>query len=181
MKRHSRPWLAPLLAGCGVAAMVIAAAGFLFIPSCRTDSGSGASSIQGKPVILSFFSPEQAKFLTRKGMTPKTDSAPRQIKALIDQMGEKKGNEPALPFALPVRAVFIRKNGVLLLDFEKTVKYNHTTVMEEMAILRSLLETITSNFKELKAVKIVIGGQEEESLAGHIDISRPLTSDDLTW
>jgi len=36
-----------------------------------------------------------------------------------------------------------------------------------------VVRTLTKNFPEVRQVKFLINGQEEETLAGHLDITRP--------
>ena len=43
-----------------------------------------------------------------------------------------------------------------------------------MMTIWSIVNTLVLNVPEIEAVKILIGGGEAETLAGHIDLSRPL-------
>jgi hypothetical protein len=47
-----------------------------------------------------------------------------------------------------------------------------------MLTLRSIMQTLVTNVPEIKRVQILIGGREVETLAGHLDIRRPL---DTSW
>jgi hypothetical protein len=47
-----------------------------------------------------------------------------------------------------------------------------------MLTLRSIMQTLVANVPEVKRVQILIEGREVETLAGHVDIRRPL---DTTW
>jgi hypothetical protein len=43
-----------------------------------------------------------------------------------------------------------------------------------MGTVFAVVNTLTYNFKSIKRVFILIDGSEKETLAGHIDLSRPL-------
>jgi hypothetical protein len=46
----------------------------------------------------------------------------------------------------------------------------------EVLAVYSLVNTLVENFSDVKQVQILIDGNESETLAGHVDISRPLMS-----
>jgi hypothetical protein len=41
----------------------------------------------------------------------------------------------------------------------------------------SLIQSLTMNIPDIKRVTILIDGKEVETLAGHIDLSQPITPD----
>jgi hypothetical protein len=181
-RKKMREWLAPVVAAAGVGIMVLAGAAFLFIPACERENSvkNGPGLLPDQKMTLYYYDPSAGKYQERSLLVPKA-SVQDQLKTLVEGLAEKTKDRPGLALALPVRNVFLRKNGLLLLDFEKTVKYNHNDALEELAAMRSLLQTVTANFKNIRAVKFLVGGQEDETLAGHMNISRPLGLDDLTW
>ena len=77
-----------------------------------------------------------------------------------------------------LRQVFINEAGIAYVDLaESAVKGVAAGVMSERLRLWSLVNSICINLEAVKAVKILVGGQEVSTLMGHIDISRPLYPD----
>jgi hypothetical protein len=110
-------------------------------------------------------------------------SFPEQIQALLGKITAW----PVPPQSQPwwtnpwhVRSVYMRKGGTLILDLEPGLEYNHqSSVGKETWLLRSILHSIQSNFPKINQVKILVNGTEQETLAGHVDITKPLTGQDL--
>lgn len=180
-------WAAP--GGAIVGVLLICSLAYMFYYSSRTELSSGKqkkiSSKAGREILLYFASPAEKKYLTRAARISKHAALREQIKQVIGNMGEKpsRKKQAALwPLPLIVRSLYLRSNGLLVLDFEKRVKYNQAAgTYEELRAIRSIVKTLTRNFKEVESIKFLVGGQETKTLAGHIDISRPLSLDDLSW
>jgi hypothetical protein len=78
-----------------------------------------------------------------------------------------------------IREVFIDDQGTAYVDFSEALSQTHPGgPWAEMLTLRSIMQTLVANVPEIKRMQILIEGREVETLAGHIDIRRPL---DTTW
>jgi hypothetical protein len=88
---------------------------------------------------------------------------------------------PVLPEETKIRGIFIDSNGICYLDFGKEVQERFPGgAWTELLSLYSIVNTLTTNFPEIKGVKILVEGYEVETLAGHIDTRYPLQRrDDL--
>ncbi|MBW2621961.1 MAG: GerMN domain-containing protein [Deltaproteobacteria bacterium] len=77
-----------------------------------------------------------------------------------------------------LRQVFVNQAGIAYVDLaESAVKGSAAGVMSARLRLWSLVNSICINLEAVKAVKILVGGQEVSTFMGHIDISRPLYPD----
>lgn len=107
---------------------------------------------------------------------PKSVHQSAMIRAVVEELIRGPyGSQPGIiPADTSLLGIFIDPAGICYLDFNAKISPFPTCglVMETM-ILRSLLETLFYNFPEIKGVQILIEGQEKETLAGHIDISKP--------
>jgi spore germination protein GerM len=84
----------------------------------------------------------------------------------------------ALPPETKLRELFILKEGLAVVDFTKEVSTNHPGgITQEMASVYSIVNSLTQNVAGVKSVQILIEGNEAETLAGHVDISRPIAED----
>jgi spore germination protein GerM len=77
------------------------------------------------------------------------------------------------------RAFYDEENRLLYLDFTSALVGGQSggSAMEILT-LTTLLRTIAVDFPEVVAVQLLVDGQEVETLAGHIDLTRPLRAKD---
>lgn len=82
---------------------------------------------------------------------------------------------PVLPEEIKVRGVFLDSDGICYIDFGREIQERFPGgVWTEVLSLYSIVNTLTTNFPEIKGVKILVEGYGVETLAGHIDIRYPL-------
>jgi spore germination protein GerM len=77
-----------------------------------------------------------------------------------------------------VRAVYLLPDGTAFVDLggaTLTAGWG-TGSHEELMAVYSVVETVTANFPEARKVRILVNGEPADTLAGHIDLGRPLTS-----
>ena len=85
---------------------------------------------------------------------------------------------PSMPKDTKVQDVFISEQGTAFVNFSTTITTNHTGgVLNELATVYSIVNSLTYNLPEIKEVKILIGGIEKETLAGHCVLLLPLQMD----
>ncbi len=70
------------------------------------------------------------------------------------------------------------REGIAFIDLSKEVSINHPGGSSgELQTIYAIVNSITLNFPEIKAVQLLIEGEVQETLAGHIDIGLPLEAD----
>ncbi len=80
-----------------------------------------------------------------------------------------------LPETVQVREVFSRED-IVWVDLGASIVDEHPGgAWTEVLTVYSIVNTVTENFSEVKLVHIIVDGRERETLAGHVDISVPLT------
>jgi hypothetical protein len=85
-----------------------------------------------------------------------------------------EGLVSAVPFPLVVRGVFVDRYGQAFVDLAPPpgpLDGSHTELLLAYAVVNSIL----LNCPELGAVQLLFGGEEVDTLTGHLDLSRPLT------
>lgn len=94
----------------------------------------------------------------------------------VQQTNNWKGLINAIPDGVKVNGAKLEEDGILFIDFSKELKERHPGgSWAEMLTIYSIVDTIIKNFPDIKRVKILIEGEEIETLAGHIDTRLPLT------
>ncbi len=79
------------------------------------------------------------------------------------------------PGARPLSVFYDERSGAVVLDFSAELKTNHPGGSAgEQATIAGILRTVALNFPEVRSCLILIAGAQEETLAGHIGLDRPL-------
>jgi hypothetical protein len=93
----------------------------------------------------------------------------------------------AEPFVSPVppgttlRNVFVTDRGEAYVDLSGEVTSAHTGgTLDELLTVYAIVDALTANLPAIKSVQMLIEGQEVATLAGHVDLRRPLAQN-LTW
>ena len=102
----------------------------------------------------------------------------KQILEKVQQGPTLPSLGPALPKDAKVDEIFISEKGTAFIDFNNLIVTNHPGgILNEQATIYSVVNSLTYNIPEIQEVKILIGGTEKESLAGHILLLLPLQMD----
>jgi hypothetical protein len=143
-----------------------------------TGKGGKEKSRERQQVTL-YFSDTNERFLfPEKRYIPQDKSREGQatelIKALVD--GSKTGLVNTFSPKTDIISVKIESDQTARINFGQNLATNHPGgSASEMATVYSLANTLITNIPEIKKVKILIEGKEQESLKGHIDIRNPFS------
>ena len=75
-----------------------------------------------------------------------------------------------------VRALFLTENGQAFVDLSRDVATAHPGgSLNEMLTIYTIVHALTFNLPAIIAVQLLVDGKEVDTLAGHIDLRRPLT------
>jgi hypothetical protein len=92
----------------------------------------------------------------------------RQILQKVLEGPKTSGLYPSVPAETKLQEVFIDDSGLLYADFSNPISANHPGGMvNEQATIYSIVNSLTYNLPEIRQVKILVGGAEKETLAGH--------------
>ncbi|MBN2431823.1 MAG: GerMN domain-containing protein [Acidobacteria bacterium] len=88
--------------------------------------------------------------------------------------GPRSGNFASIPPGVAVRQVFLVDN-LAVIDFSREIHTRHPGgVLEELATIYSIVNTIVDNVPGVERVRILVEGEERSTLAGHLHLSRNL-------
>ena len=108
----------------------------------------------------------------------------RQILQKLLDGPKKDGLYPALPRETKLQEVFIDDMGLAYVDFTSPISSNHPGgMLNEQATVYSIVNSLTYNLPEIRLVKILVGGTEKETLAGHcllLPLAMDLSITDVT-
>jgi len=94
--------------------------------------------------------------------------------------GSKKGHISPVPEDTKLREVFQDNYQTVFVDTSRDLITRHPGgVKDEILTILSIIKTVRHNFPHVSRVQILVEGQEIESIAGHVMISKPLTGDEF--
>ena len=113
---------------------------------------------------------------------PYGEGAVAQAKAIINAQLAPPA-EPfvsAVPPGTTLRALFIA-GGEAFVDLSGELMHGHPGgSLNEMLTVYTLVDSLTVNLPAVSAVQLLVDGREVETLAGHVDLRRPLAQN-LAW
>jgi len=81
----------------------------------------------------------------------------------------------AIPPGTKLRAVYVTEKGEAYVDLSKEVSSAHTGgSQDELLTIYAIVNALTSNLPAVTSVQLLVEGKEVNTLAGHIDLRRPL-------
>jgi len=136
-----------------------------------------------KLVVHLYFSDKSNSFLTAEERTLYHSDNPAEfakiiIEALID--GPRKEFMRTIPAGTTIRALYVTRDGTAYVDISNTITDSHPGgIKSELFTIYSIVNSLILNIPEIDAVKILIGGRESMTLAGHIDLGFPFKANML--
>jgi spore germination protein GerM len=87
----------------------------------------------------------------------------------------------AIPASTKLRALFVTPTGEAFVDLTGDVQSAHPGgSLNELLTVYTIVDALTENMPAITAVQVLVDGKEVETLAGHVDLRRPLAKN-LTW
>lgn len=162
-------------------------AGFSVYGVVRLTARKGGGPAEGQPgkqtprdkqaVYLYFAAAADTYLLSEKrtisGASDPAGLSKHIIEALI-RGPVKRDLVRTLPEDAACRALYLADNGVAYVDFSADIRDKHPGGSEsELLAIYSIVNSLVLNVDEIDKVKILIEGDEAETLAGHIDLRLP--------
>jgi len=87
----------------------------------------------------------------------------------------------AIPPGTTLRAVFVSDHGEAYVDFSREMAAAHPGgTLNELLTTYTVVNALTVNLPAVTAVQLLVDGREVDTLAGHVDLRRPLAKN-LSW
>jgi hypothetical protein len=133
---------------------------------------------QSKEIVHLYFADETDQYLkVEDRVVSHPDSPCLFAQILLNALfeGSNTNLNPVLPKGEFLRAVYIENDSqTAYIDLKQTIiSHFPGGVTQELLTIYAIVNTLTLNMREVKQVKIVIGGQEANTLNGHLDIRYP--------
>jgi hypothetical protein len=131
-------------------------------------------------VKLLFASETEPALVSEERAVAFSPDFPRQLRLVLEELvrGSEAGHLAPLPADTKVLAVFVTAEGLAYVDLSKEAAAGHPGgSLDERLSVYAVVDTLASNFPAVRRVQILIDGKPAQTLAGHMDLSRPLAPD----
>ena len=82
---------------------------------------------------------------------------------------------PAVPGETKLRNVFVTDRGDAFVDLSKDIVDAHPGgSINELLTIYTIVNALTANMPAIHSVQVLVNGKEVETIAGHVDVRRPL-------
>jgi hypothetical protein len=109
---------------------------------------------------------------------PLGDSVVAQARAILEAQlatAPPDGLSRTIPEGTSLRGVFASDRGEIFVDLDGAIRAAHPGgSMNELITVYTLVDAVTINLPTVTDVQILIDGREVDTLAGHVDLRRPL-------
>ena len=105
------------------------------------------------------------------------ESAAAQARQIVEALLEPapQGLASAIPPGTALRGLFLGERGDAYVDFNGSLRTNHPGgSASELLTVYAIVSVLTVNLPAITSVQILIEGHEVDTLAGHVDLRRPL-------
>ncbi|MDH4064181.1 MAG: GerMN domain-containing protein [Acidobacteriota bacterium] len=127
---------------------------------------------------LYFASADGQRLVGVEREVPLAESNVAQARILVEALLQAEAPEPlssVVPAGTVLRAVYVSSRNEVFVDLDSTVQTNHPGgSMQELLTVYGLVNTLLVNLPTLGEVQILVEGREVDTLAGHVDLRRPL-------
>lgn len=127
-----------------------------------------------KKVVTLYFSEEEGEYLVgEKREIPKKESVEEEAKeAIIELIRGPRGELiPTLPSQTELLGLQLDQRGLARVNFNRALTKNHPGGSSaEMMTVYSVVNSLTSNFPNIKRVQFLVEGKQVETIAGHLSL-----------
>ena len=127
---------------------------------------------------LFFVSEDGLHLVPTEREVPLAEGAMAQARSILEAQLAAEPPAPlatAIPKGSTLRGVFVSDREAVFVDLDPAIRSaNLGGSMSELMTVYTIVNAVLTNLPNQKEVQILIGGQEVDTLSGHVDLRRPL-------
>jgi len=168
--------------------VVLVGALFFFLPTEKRDETERRSRIafpgdRETAVVHLYFAEKSNSFLSAEERILQRPDDPIVFGRMIVEAlirGPDSGLMRTVPTETLIRAFYLTDDGTAYVDFSTEIKDKHPGgAGTELMTIFSIVNSLVLNVDDIRTVRLLVGGRETNTLAGHIDIRKPFKADML--
>ena len=177
-----------LLAG-GAALLTLAAGGIFFgldrvVPPRRTDERPPVASTTPATAHITstlFYGSEDGQGLVPvRAEVPLAEGVVAQGAQIVTaQLGAAPSpHVSVIPKGTTLRAFYVTEGGEAFVDLSSEISSAHPGgSLTELLTVYAIVNAVTANLPAVQRVQLLVEGKEVDTIAGHVDVRRPLSRD----
>jgi hypothetical protein len=131
---------------------------------------------------LFFASEDGLRLVPAERDVPLAEDPVAQARSIIEAQLAAEPGAPlvsTIPKGATLRGIFISQRNEAFVDLDPVIKTAHPGGShQELMTVYTIVNALLMNLPNLQEVQILIGGQEADTLAGHVDLRRSLRKND---
>ena len=155
----------------------------LVTPRIATGPDAAAASTPGQvphiTATLYYSTPDGEALIPVVREVPLAEGPVAQGRAIVAaQLEPATAQISVIPPGTTLRAFFLTERGDAFVDLSREVSTNHPGgTSAELLTISAIVNAVTTNVPTVQRVQILLDGKEADTLAGHVDLRRPMQKD----
>jgi spore germination protein GerM len=147
-------------------------------PASQQTAVPGTAAVPRIKATLFFGAEDGGGLVPVEQEIPLAEGKVAQARALVEAQLTVAAPAPlvaTIPEGTKLRGLYVSANNEAFVDLDTTVRDKHPGgSMNELFTVYTLVNAITTNLPDVEQVQLLIDGREVDTLAGHVDLRRPL-------
>jgi hypothetical protein len=147
-------------------------------PAATPGAPAAAPAVPRIKATLYFQSEDGLHLVATEREVPLAEGAVAQARSIIEAQLSAEPQAPLLstiPKGTALRGIFVSQRNEVFVDLDPSIRKAHPGgALQELMTVYTIVNAVLTNLPDLTDVQILIGGQEADTLAGHVDLRRPL-------
>lgn len=131
---------------------------------------------------LFFASEDGLTLVPTEREVPLAEGSIAQARSILEAQLSAEAAPPlvsTIPKGAALRGIFVSDRNEVFVDLDPSIRAAHPGgTQAELMTVYTIVNALLTNLPNLQEVQILIGGQEADTLAGHVDLRRPLKKND---
>jgi spore germination protein GerM len=148
-------------------------------PTAEIATTSSAPTAVPRIKATLFFGSEDGRYLVPvEHEIPLAEGTVAQARAVVEAQLGTTPPEPlaaTIPTDTKLRGLYLSAQNEAFVDLDASVRTKHPGgSMNELFTVYTIVNAVTTNLPDVQSVQVLIDGREVDTLAGHVDLRRPL-------
>lgn len=139
---------------------------------------AAAPAVPRIKATLFFASEDGLHLVPTERDVPLADGVVAQARSILEAQLAAEAPAPlvsTIPKGSTLRGIFVSDRNEVFVDLDPSIRTGHPGgTLQELMTVYTIVHAVLTNLPNLQEVQILIGGQEVDTLAGHVDLRRPL-------
>ena len=151
-------------------------------PGAPAAAGAPMESVETPHIAATLFyaSPEGDALVPIRRDVPLADGLVAQGRQIVAAQLQTAPTPhlSAIPAGTALRAFYVTERGDAFVDLSREVSTAHPGgSFNELLTVQTIVNAVTANLPAVQRVQIMVDGREVDTIAGHVDVRRPLNRD----